>query len=86
VAVAVSASLSGEAPFMLCVHLGVPMCVSWCAQDKDLFREHYSLLLSRRLLQKKSVSDELEKFGKQQRQRQQHWCPMCPCFEIRVVD
>jgi hypothetical protein len=30
---------------------------------KDLFREHYSILLSRRLLQGKSVSDDLEKLA-----------------------
>ncbi len=46
-------------------------------QDKDLFREHYSLLLSRRLLQKKSVSDDLEKFG---------GSPRLPCSRAQPND
>jgi hypothetical protein len=37
--------------------------MSLVQQDKDLFREHFSLLLSRRLLTKKSISDDLERFG-----------------------
>ncbi len=58
-------SVPGVATPVLRVCLCVPLFVLRRTQEKDMFREHYSLLLAQRLREKNSVSNELEKSGEQ---------------------
>jgi hypothetical protein len=77
-------SVPGVATPVLRVCLCVSLFVLRRTQEKDMFREHYSLLLAQRLREKKSVSNELEKFGEQQLRSSLDACvlPAPPYFKI----